>query len=1239
MKKVALVTFFILVVLGAIFFWPQKTISWHEENGFRWAEFSISWFGSHGFKQLSESETGITFSNNLTREQITSNRHLLNGSGVAAGDVDADGLTDVYFCRLNGSNILYKNLGNWKFEDITAAAGVACPEQFSTSAVLADIDGDRDLDLLVMTLGGSNSCFVNDGTGKFTDITKSTELKSNTGATTMALADIDGDGDLDLYIANYKKSTVKDQFLPHDIRFERIVKKVGKSYEVVPEFQKHYTVKNFNDNILMRYEYAEPDMLYLNDGRGHFKMVSFTEGRFLNEAGKPVSEPKDWGLTVRFQDIDADGDPDIYVCNDFESPDRIWMNDGTGNFKAIPKLMIRNTSWATMAIDFSDIDRDGDLDFLLLDMLSRNHQQRKTQTLSMAPAPFAIGEISNRPQNSRNTLFVNRGDMTYAEIAQFSGVQASGWSWSPRFLDVDLDGYEDILILTGHFYDALDSDTLARIKAMSYRNLETWRSKIYKFPSLKTPNTAFRNRGDLTFEDVGEEWGFASTDISHGLATGDFDNDGDLDIVSNRLDAPAGVYRNESTAPRLAVRLRGLPPNTQGIGAKIQVLGGPVPQSKEVICGGTYLSSSDPLYVFAAGKVKDNLLIKVKWRNGQSSVIENVKTNRIYEIYETGANTNDHAQPIPDSTSKPYFEDVSYLIKHVHHEDKYDDFRVQPLLPKRLSQLGPGIAWYDLDDDGDDDLVIASGKGGTLACFRNNGQAGFHQIQDPLLNPKAQYDQTTVLGWTPEDGVSSLLVGCSNLENSRPGDSFVLRYDFKHGLARTSKQIVGDISSTGPMSMADYDGDGDLDLFVGGRSIPARYPEPASSKLYYNEDGVLKLDSLNSVQFKELGLVSGAVFSDFDGDGDADLILAVEWGPVTVFRNEDGAFANATTELGLGEYQGWWSGVTTGDLNEDGKLDIIATNWGLNSKYQNRYNYEHPLEIFYSDFDNNGTVDMVEAFFDNDMQKLVPERGLLGMLKGMPNIRIRMPSHNKYSKASVQEIIGPKLLQAGNLKANTLAHTIFLNRGERFEAVEMPAEAQFSTAFYVGVADIDGDGHEDVFMSQNFFALQVETSRSDAGRGLWLKGNGSGSLTPISGQESGIEVYGEQRGAALGDYDRDGRVDLAVSQNGASTKLYHNVGAKPGLRIRLAGPKGNPFAVGATIRLVYKDGYGPAREVHSGSGYWSQDSMVQVMGFRDNAKGVWVRWPGGKITNVTLPEETTDITVDFEGSLKVNTIK
>ncbi|MFQ5633518.1 MAG: CRTAC1 family protein, partial [bacterium] len=520
-----------------------------------------------------------------------------------------------------------------------------------------------------------------------------------------------------------------------------------------------------------------------------FEKVSFIDGRFSDENGAPVPALKDWGLMARFQDIDADGDPDIYVCNDFESPDRIWINDGTGHFKAIDKLALRHTSNSSMAIDFSDIDRDGDLDFLVMDMLSLRHQRRMTQKSTSVPLPHPVGVIENRPQYMRNTLFLNRGDRTYAEIAQYSGIEASEWSWSNLFLDVDLDGYEDVLVATGHYYDAQNLDAMqeadSRIKfsAMAIKLSSQSPAKkdrlntLFLYPKLDLPERAFRNRGDLTFEEVGSKWGFTTADISHGMALGDLDNDGDPDVIMNRLNEPAAIYRNQSPAPRIAVRLRGQAPNTQGIGAKIRVLGGPAPQSKEAISGGAYLSSSDYLYVFAAGKAND-LTIEVQWRDGKISTVSGVKPNRIYEIDEASAQPAESNKTVDDA-SRPVFEDASHLLSHQHHEDAFDDFKKQPLLPNRLSQAGPGVTWYDFDIDGDDDLVITTGKGGQLAYFRNDGVAGFHRLDVTGIFGKTQHDQTTALGLANEDGSASLLVGKSNLENAKPGNSFVLRYDFQ----------------------------------------------------------------------------------------------------------------------------------------------------------------------------------------------------------------------------------------------------------------------------------------------------------------------------------------------------------------------------------------------------------------------------------------------------------------------------
>ncbi len=1142
--------------------------------------------------------TGIGFTNTLTQEQILSNQHLLDGSGVATGDIDNDGFIDIYFCGLNGSNKLYRNLGNWKFEDITDSAGVAHRGHFSKGAVFADIDGDRDLDLFVTVMDGPNACFINDGTGSFAEETEKVglvSLEDRTGNTSMTLGDIDGDGDLDMYMVSYRYKSRRDRESP---------------------------VMDASGLMLYEPDAGERDILYINDGKGHLKPVALESSRFIREDNVPDIIPRAWGLSAQMQDMDNDGDPDIYVCNDFSSPDFIWINDGHGNFQAVERTAIRTTSSSSMTVDFTDINRDGLADFFVADMLSRDHKKRKMQMGEMARTSISVGKIYNRPQVMRNTLFLSRGDGTYAEIANYSGLYASDWTWSAIFIDADLDGYEDLMVTTGHAYDVQDYDTQNKIIQQKIKTVDELRRSILIVSPLDTHNYLFRNNGDLTFTETGENWGFHTAGISHGMSMADLDNDGDLDVVINNFESPAGIYKNTAIAPRIAVRLRGSGANTQGIGSKVTLLGEEILQSKEVKSGGHYLSGSDPLIVFAATSNATERRIEVIWRSGKRSLIRNVSINCIYEIDET---TAESASELKSDDINPYFTDVSEKLQHEHYDLAFNDFYRQPLLPNQLSQLGPGLTWFDIDHDGDDDLLISSGKAGKATIFRNDGVKGFIKVIDKLLNKETERDQTAVLAWSDKPNSTSLVIGQSNYEESAMipvAKTYRIEKDrFVH-----SEDLPSNLSATGPLTLADYDNDGDLDLFVGGRVIPGKYPDPASSELLKNEDGKFVTDEINSGKLRRIGLVSGAVFSDLDHDGDPELILALEWGPVMIFENQNGHFTDATEKYGMSKYRGWWNGLTTADLNEDGRMDIVATNWGLNSKYH--YTPDHPLKIYYDDFDNNGTLDIVEAHFDPFIRSIVPERGFSCMSRAMPFIKSKVKSFEQYGAAELRSIIGPDLYLADSLSANTLAHTVFLNKGASFEAIEFPAEAQFSPAFYCGVSDFDGDGHDDVFISQNFFATQPETPRIDAGRGLWLRGDGSGKLQAVPGQESGIRIYGEQRGAALSDYNKDGRIDLAVSQNGARTKLYKNVQAKPGLRVRLKGDDKNLSAVGAIAQLIYSDHSGPARQIHTGSGYWSQDSHVQVFGIAEYPQKIKIIWPGGKSTTSDIPHNAREITVE-----------
>jgi hypothetical protein len=1197
-----------------------NVLEWEQISGGRRAKLSVPTSGKTGFTLVPGTATGILFTNSLPIERAMTNLNLLNGSGVALGDYDGDGLCDIYLCDMAGHNKLYKNLGNWKFKDVTDEAGVSCPDQTSTGAVFADVNGDGHLDLLVTSMGGPNALFLNEGNGHFTNITESAGLTSKLGSTSMALADIDGNGTLDLYVANYGVNS--------------IIRSGGAlSFAYVngkPTVRGRYAqrIKFVGD---LMFELGEPDVLYLNDGKGKFTPVSWLDGTFVDENGKNLTEvPRDQGLSVAFRDLNGDGSPDIYVCNDAFTPDRCWINDGHGHFRALPHLAWRSTSFFSMNCDFGDLDRDGHDDFLVVDMLSRSHRLALTQMGNMPPQPIVPGDLDTQFQMRRNTLFLSRGDGTFAEIANYAGIAGSEWTWSSVLLDVDLDGWEDILISNGFFYDVDDVDTKDRIKKMGSLPLEASRRTISLFPRLDTPNLIFRNQHDLTFQEVGREWGFNSKAISNGTALGDLDNDGDLDVVVNCLNGQALVYRNDTVAPRIAVRLKGKTPNTKGVGARINVYGGPVAQSQEMMCGGRYVSGDDPVRVFAAGN-STNLTIDVTWRSGARSHLSNCEPNYVYEVDEVEAkDSGKDNSKVPEKP--PLFRDVSQLLQHRHHEESFDDFSRQPLLPKRLSQQGPGVAWVDLDGDGCEDLIIGSGRGGKLAVYRNDPSRGFQLQQAAAWSQAVTRDQTSVLGWFPKVGTTSVLVGSSNYEDGQTNGEPVLRYDLQSGEPKAVAGLPGFSSNIGPLALGELSGDGTLSLFIGGEAIAGRYPQAAQSRIFHYDGREWQVDEENTRAFAGVGLVNGAVWSDLDGDGFPELILACEWGPVRVFRNQSGKLHEVTSQLGLADYVGWWTGVTTADLGGDGQLAIIAGNWGLNSQYH--ASVDHPVRLFFGNWTDTSSVDLLEAQDDPELG-IVSRRNLGAMAAGLPFLLSKFPTWAAFAEANVTNILGEKWRATTELKASTLASTVFTYRGNRYEARPLPREAQFSPAWAVCVADADGDGHEDVFLSQNFFAVNADGMRLDAGRGLWLRGDGRGWLTPVPGQESGIKVYGEQRGAAVCDYDGDGRVDLVVTQNGTETKLYHNEQAKPGLRVRLKGRDGNPTGIGAQLRLAFVKGQGPLREVHAGSGYWSQDSSIQVLATPEPPDQIWVRWPGGKVATYPITAGAREIELDWAGGLRV----
>ncbi len=1169
-----------------------------------------------GFTSLDPGQTGIRFTNQLPIARVLHNQNLMNGSGVAAGDFDGDGRCDLFLCAIAGTNALYRNLGNWRFEDVTATAGVGGERWASTGATFADLDGDGRLDLLVATLGAGAQSYRNLGNGRFQLTTSEAGLASTSGSTSLPLGDVDGDGDLDLYVANYGAESVLRTGGRAEIR--RV------NGEWVFSGPNAHRLRYVDGKVE---EVGEVGVLYLNDGQGRFKPVPWSSEFFTGIDGQPKAPPLDYGLGAQFRDVNGDGAPDLYICNDFQMPDRLWINDGHGRFRETTSSSLRKFPFSSMGVDFGDLDRDGHLDFLVVEMASREHSRVMRQLAGMTPTPNLPGRWDARPQVVRNTLFRSNGDDTWSEIAEFSGLAATDWSWQPVFLDVDLDGFEDILIANGMLFDTQDRDAFARIQALGRQTPESARTNLLLHPPFRSPNVAFRNLGSFSFQDVSASWRFDSTRISQGIALADLDDDGDADVIVNCLNDGPLVYRNETPAPRLSVRLRGRAPNTLGIGSSIRVEGGPVPQVQEIVAGGRYLSADEPFRTFACGTATQ-LTVRVAWRSGRTSVVTHAVPNSVLVI------TEDPESPVVPPAlppqSLPWFADASKQLAHRHHEGVFDDFARQPLLHRQLSALGPGLAWTDLTGDGRDELVIGTGKGGRLAAFQfsTNGMAS--PIPSDGVAPG---DVVGITGWQTRDGQSALLAAVSTYEDTTPTLASLVEITFasRNGTLRIAplNNVPSLPPAPGPVAAADFDGDGDLDLFVGSRVIPSAYPRASASLLFRRDGGTFVAEPSASPLLQNAGMVSGAVWSDLEDDGYPELILACEWGPLRILRNHQGRFSTwnpsvvhgpespATPARLLSEFTGWWNGVTTGDFNGDGRLDLLGANWGLNTGY--RATTYQPLRLHFAQYSSASSEDLIEAYFAPESGKEVPRRSLNALGRAFPFLAGIFPTHTAFAQAGIDDLLNNLPFPPATVAATTLATTLFLNTPTGFVAVPLPAEAQFAPAFGMTVTDADADGHLDLFLAQNFFGMRIEWPRCDAGRGLWLRNDGSGRFQAIPSSTSGVALLGEQRGAALGDVNDDGHPDLAVAQNGGATTLWTRTSTQAALRVAVTGPAGNPGGFGVTVRPRYGTQDGPTQEIRAAAGYWSKDSAAVFFPGPQRPTELRLRWPGGREQRVPVP--------------------
>ena len=1130
------------------FLWLGLTMVIHSADYIQQTEYTARSFPANdtssefnsGFTRIPPQAVGISWRNHLSSSAAEQNRILENGSGVAAGDVNGDGHCDLYFATIQGANHLHLNNGDWTFQELDLVGGADCAGQSSTGALFADVEGDGDLDLLVNGIGTGTRLFINDGSANFVEHGES-GLARTGGGMSMAMADADQDGDLDLYVAHYRENTWKD--LPSGVT-PRVVQR-GNRPHALPE-DRFLAIDHGPGRKPGITEVGEPDRFYINNGDGTFQHQTWTGGRFRDDKGQILDKtPRYWGLSVLFRDLNGDTLPDLLVCNDFaHGADQIWMNQGEGVFQQLSNLAMRQSSWSSMAADVADINRDGHDDFFIVEMLSRKHSRRQTQRANyetgIEEPSIAMG--LDRPQTQRNTLFLNRGDGSYSEIARMAGLDATEWSWGTVFMDVDLDGWDDVLVANGNNHDLLDGDaTIAAMVAMRSAPKNRIPKTLLMYPALETSNLVFRNKGDLTFEDMSKSWGFDEIGISQGICLADLDRDGDLDVVLNNLQRSPSIYRNNATGQRISVRLRGGAANPQAIGARLRLVAThsvrPIIQTRVVSSGGRYLSSDENLVVFATPEGTVGMRLEIDWPGGQCSQIENIQPNKAYTLLEPKVKGSLKPRMPKLAKGLPLFEEASVsLFSKKHMESPMQGaMTLQPLLPRYLDRWGPSFVVGDLNGDGLDDLAMGQGQAHPATVTMG--------AQSLKLEGSAVGDQTDLIFWRGNNRKMRLAISISNMTTA-----------FQNGLKATRSQpsvliyqkegerfdlvqaLPGQRALPGCLELIDHDKDGDLDLFVGGRMNPGRYPEPSISRLYENDRGHYKLHLEQSRLWFDMGLVTDAKSLDWDGDGDQDLIVACEWGNLRLWENINGTFSEKTEVVGLASRKGLWTALEVADLDGDGDLDVLAGNWGRNTDYQ-RHNH-HSIRMYHGDLDNNGSYDLVESYYEPESEEWVPLRDLIALGNAFPFVRERHRTYVGMSKTHVDELFqGISTLDAW-LEVNTLETGVFWNDQGRFQWQPLPFEAQQTSVISLAVSDFNGDGHADIFMGQNFQSLQPEMSRFDAGLGLILLGNGGMAFKALTAEESGIRMFGEQSEVVTTDWNDDGLSDLLIGQTAGDLRLF-----------------------------------------------------------------------------------------------------
>ena len=1099
------------------------------------------------FEEVPSAQSGINFSlrtrnpENYIRELFFLSVH----GGICTGDVNQDGLADIYVTSSTG-NRLYLNRGGFRFQDVTSQAGILDESFWGTGATFVDIDNDGDLDIYACGYLQPNRLFINEGAeaGGVVRLVEQAErfrLAYNGASMTMAFADIDRDGDLDGYLATTAKPPPPGT--KFRVRFE------GAKPVVPQELREYWQVVYLPGNRAYRTEAGEFDHLFRNDG-GHFTEVSESAG---------IDGPY-FTLSVVWWDYNDDGFPDIYVSNDFLGPDRLYRNNGDGTFTDVARDVLPHTPWSSMGADLADVNNDGLVDFLAADMSARTHQRDIVMMGNMHSSAWFL-ETAEPRQYSRNALFINSGTDRLLESAHLSQVASTDWTWNPRFSDFDNDGRVDLFCTNGVPRDLMNSDiskyASARFRDGSKESAHFWAQQ----PPLGEPNIALKNLGDLKFDDVSAQWGLDRVGVSLGAATADFDNDGDLDLVVNNFDGPIGLYRNRSdTAHRVRIRLIGQTSNRFGVGSKVQISAGGLQQTFYLTLTRGWLSSNEPIVSFGLGDAERIGHLSVRWPSGKRSLYSDLRADQFYIVTEPPSGSSDHpmpsnrktaseetfSSPSTDVTSRPDDGKALFVAQEVSpeiidQETPFDDFALQPLLPAKLSQSGPVMAWADIDGDGDEDCYFGGSRGrsGRLLVNTANGLVPSAEMPCFAVDRECEDAGASFLD-VDGDGDNDLYVASGSVEHKLGDIAYRDRLYLNDGhgqfFAAEPKAMPDHRDSGSVVAPCDFDRDGDMDLFVGSRCIPGMYPLPPANRLLVNAAG--RFQEQTPPSLKAAGMVTDAEWSDIDRDGWIDLMLTVDRGPLRVFANQQGSLVEKTADAGLAKHLGWWMSVTPGDLDQDGDTDFVVTNLGLNTKY--RASPEKPELLYYGDVDGSGVAQIVEATFENGV--CYPRRDFDCSQEAMPFLVAKIKTFDSFGRASLADLYTQERLdKARKLEINILESGLLMNDGGfRFRFQPLPAIAQIAPGRDVHVADLNGDGVPDIVLAQNLFSPQRKTGRMDGGVGLLLLGTKSGRFLPIWPNRSGIVVPGEARCVHAVDINGDDRPDLVFGQQSGPIRVFLN---------------------------------------------------------------------------------------------------